>query len=358
MNKGPFAAELAPNQVITAVFLVKNKEIRQKQSGDPFLSLSLGDRTGDVDAKMWDNVAEVVDLFEVDDFVKVKGETLLYNRRLQMKVHSVARVDERDVDLGDFLPVSTRNPDEMFAELMQAVAGMKDPWLRKLLETIFADPEVAAAYRRAPAAKGIHHAWLGGLLEHVLSLIGLARMMARHYSYINEDLLLTGVVLHDIGKIQELNFERSFSYSNDGQLLGHISLGVRLVGEKIAALPGFPPRLRNLVEHMILSHHGTLEFGSPKVPVFAEALLLHHLDNLDSKMETLRAAVAKERAAGSEWTAWVPALERAVLDRSRYLEGPAPQAPPAPAPRSASRPAAPAQQGLLGDILTGALKKN
>ena len=349
--KGPTVTELTPNQTITSIYLVHNKEVRQKTSGEPYLSLVLGDRTGEIDAKMWDNVSEIADTFGRDDFVRVKGETLVYNNRLQLRVHRVARVADSEVDLADFLPVSKRDPEEMFAELMAAVRAMKDPWLRQLLEAVLGDPEIAAAYKKAPAAKAIHHAWLGGLLEHVLSLILLARDAARHYPIVDQDLLLTGVVLHDIGKISELSYERSFSYSSEGQLIGHILIGLRIVGEKASAIPGFPPKLRLLVEHMILSHHGQLEFGSPKVPLFAEALLLHHLDNMDSKMEALRAALERDQANPGEWTAYNHALERPLLNKDRYLSS----APAAKAP--AKKPKAPPPT-TFGAQLFDALKKD
>jgi len=347
--KGLTIAELTPNQNVNAVYLVLHKDVRQKTSGEPYLSLVVGDRSGEIDAKMWDNVAEVAETFSRDDFVRVKGEAILYNNRLQLRLHRLTRVADNEVDLADFLPVSKRDPDEMFAEMMAAVRLMKNEWLRRLLEAVLGDAEIAAAYKRAPAAKGIHHAWLGGLVEHVVSLIKLARFASAHYPFIDEDLLLTGVILHDIGKISELKYDRSFSYTSEGQLLGHIQLGLRIVGEKLAGIPDFPPKLRSLVEHMILSHHGQLEFGSPKVPVFAEALLLHHLDNLDSKMETLRAALERERNSGSEWTAYNQALERSLLDRERYLAAP----PPPTAPKPATKP----QGTLFGEQLLSALRE-
>jgi HD domain len=181
------------------------------------------------------------------------------------------------------------------------------------------DPEIAERYRRAPAAKQIHHAYLGGLLEHVLSLCVLARMTAGHYEIVDRDLLLAGVVLHDIGKIYELNYERGFSYSNDGQLVGHIAIALRMVNEKLRGLPDFPPLLRSLVEHMILSHHGQLEFGSPKLPQFPEALLLHYIDDMDSKMECMRALIENDRQVEGCFTTYNTALARPALKIDRYL---------------------------------------
>jgi 3'-5' exoribonuclease len=319
--KTPFVNELQPNSDITAVFLVQTKDVRQKKSGEPYLSLMLGDRSGEIDAKMWDNVEEVLDGFDRDDFVKVRGRVQLFQNKPQLTIHRLQRVEDGEVDLGDFFPVSARGLDEMWAELQALIGGIGNVHLRGLLEAIFADPEIARRYRIAPAAKTIHHAWLGGLLEHVLSLAALARMTAGHYRGVDLDLLLTGVVLHDIGKIYELNYERSFSYSTEGQLLGHIVIALRMVDEKMRQVPEFPPRLRTLVEHMIVSHHGQLEFGSPKTPLFLEALLLHHLDNLDSKMEAMRQHELRDRSVAGVWTGMLVSMERPVLKKERYLQG-------------------------------------
>lgn len=338
--KSPFVSDLKPNQVITTTFLVHGKDVRQKKSGEPYLSLLLGDRTGDVDAKMWDNVAEVMETFERDDFVKVKGLLQIFQNRLQLTIHKMSRVLDGDVDFADYFPASERDPAEMFAELRGIIAGIGNPNLRALLDAFMDDEPLARMYRIAPAAKQVHHAFLGGLIEHVLSLCSLARMLATHYNYIDIDLLLTGVILHDVGKVAELTYDRSFGYSSEGQLVGHIGIGLRFLHEKLQRLPDFPPKLRVLVEHMILSHHGELEFGSPKLPQFPEALLLHHLDNLDSKMECMRALVAKDRLVEGYWTGYNASLERSVLKKAKYLEiEPAVPAPAAAPAEPASLPA-------------------
>jgi 3'-5' exoribonuclease len=351
---------LQPNQVVTATFLVHSKEIRQKKSGEPYLSLLIGDRTGDLDAKMWDNVTEVMDTFDRDDFVRIKGLLSIYQNRPQLTIHKIQRVDEGEVDLADYLPASERNPDEMFAELRQIVVGFTNPHLKALLEALLDDEEIARRYRRAPAAKVVHHAHLGGLIEHVLSLCDLCRFAARHYRNIDVELLLAGAVLHDLGKIYELNYERSFSYSSEGQLLGHIAIGLRLIGEKMRALPEFPPRVRTLLEHMILSHHGHLEFGSPKVPLFPEAVLLHYLDDLDSKMECMRSLVAQDRQVEGEWTGYSPSMERTILKKMRYLEGEKEEVNPPATQASAaltSRRKDPSQKTLFGEKLRDALSE-
>ena len=209
----------------------------------------------------------------------------------------------------------------MWTELTAAVAAMGNPHLRALVEAFLQDPEIAERYRTAPAAKTLHHAVLGGLLEHVVSLVRLGGPAARHYPIVDPDLLLTGIVLHDLGKIYELDYRRSFSYTTPGQLLGHMAIVVRLLHAKAAAVPGFPPRLATLVEHLILSHHGRYEFGSSRLPLFPEALLLHYLDDLDSKMESMRASLANDAALEGEWTSWNASLDRPILKKDRFLAG-------------------------------------
>ncbi|HXE11729.1 MAG TPA: OB-fold nucleic acid binding domain-containing protein [Bryobacteraceae bacterium] len=340
--KEVFVNALVPNETVTTHFLVIYKEVRQKKTGEPYLTLVLADRTGEIEAKMWDNVAEVMSTFDRDDFVKVKGLAQLYQNKQQFTVHKIRRAEDHEVEAADYFPCSKRDPDEMFAELREIIAGMRNEHLRKLLSAIFADEKLADLYRRAPAAKSIHHACLGGLIEHVLSLCGLCRVIAAHYTDLDVDLLLSAAILHDIGKVEELAYDRSFAYTTAGQLLGHIIIGLQKIDEKIQEISDFPPKLKLLLEHMILSHHGELEYGSPKVPVFAEALVFHHLDNLDSKFEAMRAAIQKDRNPENEFTGWVPALERVLLKKDLFLKTtpvrqPAPEAPQAsPEPASLS----------------------
>jgi 3'-5' exoribonuclease len=318
--KDRFVADFEPNENITSHFLVQSKEIRLRKTGEPYLALILSDRTGQLEAKKWDDIEEVADTFDRDDFVKVNGLIQNYRDRPQMTIHRLRRAEESEVELADYLPHTTRDIEEMFAELRAAVDEIGNPHLKKLLQSFLDDPEVASRLKRAPAAKTLHHAFIGGLLEHILSLLNLARLTVQNYAHIDLDLVKTGVVLHDIGKIHELTYGRSFGYSSEGQLLGHITIGLRMLDQKFALLPDFPPRLRLLVEHLILSHHGQYEFGSPKLPMFAEAILLHYLDDLDSKLENIRATVAADRLSGEEWTRYSPSLERTLLKKQQFLE--------------------------------------
>ncbi|HXJ41270.1 MAG TPA: HD domain-containing protein [Bryobacteraceae bacterium] len=335
--KSPFVRDLKPNEIATAVFLVQSKEIRQKKTGEPYLSLLLSDKSGEVDAKMWDGVPEVMETFEKDDFIKVKGLAQLYNNRLQFTIHKLRPVEDSEVDAADFFPASLRDPEVMWAELRAIVSGCTNEHVRRLLNAFLDDPEIAPKYKFAPAAKSIHHAFRSGLLEHVLSLCGLAKAVAGHYRTLDLNLLIAGVVLHDIGKIYELSFERGFSYTAEGQLLGHISIAIRMLSEKFRDLPDFPPALRTLIEHMVLSHHGKYEFGSPRLPIFPEALILHYMDDMDSKMECMRVLLDKEPQAEGLFTGYSSALERVALRKQRFWDD-SPEAPVAVPPPPVAAP--------------------
>ncbi len=308
------------NKVVTTSFVVSNKQIKSKKSGEPYLDLTLMDRTGTIQAKMWDNVEECAYTFEQDDIVKIKGLINKYNQRWQLTIHKVRKMEEAAIDFSDYLPKTSKDIDELWQTLGEFVASIGEPHLRRLLELFMADPEIARAYRNAPAAKTMHHACIGGLLEHVVSLFRSCDLVARNYAFINRDLLLTGAFLHDIGKIHELSYARSFGYTTEGQLLGHLIIELEMLHAKLAQVPGFPPQLKILVEHLLISHHGQYEFGSPKLPMFPEALMLHYLDDLDSKMEAMRAQFERDADLESPWTGYNSALARPLLNTQKFLK--------------------------------------
>ncbi|HXQ27212.1 MAG TPA: HD domain-containing protein [Candidatus Acidoferrales bacterium] len=338
--KSPCVSDLADGQLITSLFLVREKEIRTSaRTGKSWLELSLADRSGSIPAKMWDNFDAISKTFERDDVVRIRGRVKLYNGQKELTLEQVIPAAEREYDLGDFLPHTKYDVEKLYADLRAAVAGMKNPWLQQLLSSVVDDPAIAPRLKRAPAAMTMHHAYLGGLLEHVVSLIGLALSVAAHYPELDPDLLLAGVVLHDVGKIDELRYARGIDYSDEGRLLGHITIGVLLVREKCKAIAGFPAPLAVLVEHLILSHHGSHEFGSPSLPQIPEAVALNFIDDIDSKMAGMRATL-EQAAAGSAadlWTERNPSLRRALLRADKFLAGAA--APESSAWQTADAPA-------------------
>jgi 3'-5' exoribonuclease len=307
------------NKIITSNFVVVSKQIKPKKSGEPYLALTLGDRSGQLEAKMWDNVEEVLTVFEQDDFLKIKGLVNKYKNRFQLTIHKLRKLGDSEIEFADYLPKTTKDIDGLWQALTDFVSSFQNPYLQALVRAFMADPEIAAAYRNAPAAKTLHHAYIGGLLDHVVSLFRSCDLICRNYQHVNRDLVLTGVFLHDIGKIHELAYNRSFSYTTRGQLLGHMVIELEMLQAKLALVPDFPVELKTLLEHLIISHHGEYEFGSPKLPMFPEALLLHYMDDLDSKMEAMRAHFEREADLESPWTSYNASLGRPLLNSAKFL---------------------------------------
>jgi 3'-5' exoribonuclease len=300
--KNVFVNRIQERDWVEAAFLVRDKIMGMAKNGKPYLTLKLMDRTGEVEGRIWDRVDELAEQFERDDFIRVAGKASTYLGKMQLVIQDVTRLDDRDVDLADFLPVAARPAEEMVADLRGRVAGFTDQHLRALLQAFLDDQEFLAAYSRAPAAKAMHHVYLGGLLEHSLAVATLADDICRRYPGLNRDLLVAGALLHDVGKVNELRYARSFEYTDVGKLLGHIVIGVEMVEEKRRNLPGFPIELAILLKHLLLSHHGQYEFGSPKRPKTLEAVILNFLDDLDSKINGVRAHLDREADRDSSWT--------------------------------------------------------
>jgi 3'-5' exoribonuclease len=308
------------NQTITSNFVVASKQVKNKKNGDFYLSVILADRSGQLQANMWDNVTDALNAFDQDDFIKVKGMVQKYNGRWQLTIHKVRRLADTEIDYTDYLPKTPKDIDQLWHTLGEFVASIENPWLKGLLEDFMSDEAIASAYKNAPAAKTLHHAYVGGLLDHVVSLFTVCDLAVRNYPQVNRDLLLTGAFLHDIGKIHELTYQRSIAYTTKGQLLGHMIIELEMLHQKLANIPGFPDELKIMIEHLIISHHGQYEFGSPKLPMFPEALMLHYLDDLDSKMESMRAQFERENDFDSPWTSYNPSLTRPLLNTKKFLE--------------------------------------
>ncbi len=311
-------------------FLVLAKQQRTTRQNKPYLNLTLGDKSGQIEGRVWEpGDPRIAKVFERGDLVKVRGSVSRFDDRAQVKVDQLRLALAGEADKTDMLPATSRDIGELWEALEAGIASLTDPDLKRLVEAVFADRAVTQAFREAPAARQLHHAWLGGLLEHVVSLLGLADRVAAQYPMLDRDLLVTGVILHDIGKIRELSWDTGFDYTVEGVLLGHIQMGVELVEKTIAGLPGFPGRLRTLVLHMILSHHGKMEFGSPKLPMIPEALVLNFVDDLDAKMQAMASEFersAREGRAPDELTGKVWALDqRQLLNTKAWLEGATPE---------------------------------
>ncbi|CAN5620553.1 HD domain-containing protein [soil metagenome] len=311
------------NATVVSYFVLSTMQLRDKKQGGQFVAATLTDKTGSFEARMWDDIADAVSTCGEGCYVKVQGQVSKYQGKFQITLTKMRMAAASEIDPADYMPMTAFDIEEMWAELRSYVDRFDNPDLKRLVFSFLDDPAIAEAYKIAPAAKVLHHAWLGGLLEHVLTLVRVCRATAPYYPEVNADLLITGAILHDIGKIRELSWKNSFSYTLEGQMIGHISIAQGMLIEKVKELQPFPERLRILVEHMILSHHGKYEFGSPKLPMTPEAILLNVLDDLEAKMQAMRNEFAKATANGKgpgEMTDWVRSLERQVLDSQAFLK--------------------------------------
>lgn len=297
-----YIADLKDRDAVDSVFMVKEKTMAMAKNGKPYMNLKFMDKSGEMDGKLWDNVDELDKTFQKGDFVQIRGTGSLYMGKMQLVAKEIKRLEEEGVDLGDFVPVSPIPLTEMQAELARVVASLTNPHLKGLMDSFLGDESFMYGYCKAPAAKGMHHVYLGGLLEHSLSVARLVDAVVPLYPDLNRDLLVVGALLHDLGKVAELSYERAFEYTDEGRLIGHISIGIEMLTERIATLPDFPRELAMLLKHMLLSHHGQYDYGSPKRPKTVEATILHYLDDMDSKINGIRAHIAKETAQGNRWT--------------------------------------------------------
>jgi 3'-5' exoribonuclease len=320
MSDQPAIRTLKEGDSFQGFLLALEAAYKVSTKGSEYLELKLGDASGDLKGFLWDLRAVEGDLEAIrpDAFLRVKGSVTSYNGRLQMKLDKVRFALDAEVgDLAAFFPVSARPVPEMLAELDGLVASVRDPWIRALLTALFlTDAELRTAFATAPAAKSMHHVCLGGLLEHTLSVAAMADRACAHYRDLNRDLVLAGVLLHDVGKTAELSYQRSFGYTDAGNLLGHIALEAEWISRAVGKIPGFPEPLRLQILHIVLSHHGRLDFGSPVVPKTPEALLVHYLDDLDGKLEAMFRAIQDESGSGS-WSAYSRNLERLIF-RNRW----------------------------------------
>lgn len=363
VEKKTYVAAIRERETIDDVFLVREKTMALAKNGKPYMTVKLMDRTGEVEGRIWDRVEEYNGRFKRDDFLRIRGKASLYLGKMQVVVQDLEAIAEDRIDLGEFLPVCERPVEEMLTAFRERIAGIRDADYRQLLEAFSGDQSFIRKFSLAPAAKSMHHAYLGGLLEHSLAVADLADEISRRYADVDADLLITGALLHDIGKTDELAYFRSFEYTDAGKLLGHITIGVEMLNEKIRAVQSFPGEKAALLKHLILSHHGQYEYGSPKRPKVLEGVILNLLDDLDAKINGIRTHLKKDVNEESAWTGY-----HRLMERYFYKGNITRQIPEAPikepekaeepvsfqAPGKNTKPSIPRQQGLkfsLGDQL-------
>jgi 3'-5' exoribonuclease len=313
-----FVQQLADGQTIEEVFLVSDKQLRANRNGNLYLQLDLRDRTGSINARLWNAGEHLFRSFEVGDFVLARGKVQLFQGALQIILSHVERSEAEKVELGDFLPHTEQDVSKLLDRLRGTLLRLSNPHLRALVECFFMDDEFVRAFCQAPAGVRNHHAYIGGLLEHVATLMEAGERILPLYPEIDRDLLLTGIFVHDLGKVRELSFQKVFGYSDEGQLVGHLIIGVEMVTAKAERVPDltgepFPPELLLRLKHMILSHHGSYEFGSPKLPMTPEAIALHCLDNLDAKVHSFTRDIREDRNQTSAWTPFNQSLQRRLF---------------------------------------------
>ena len=307
-----FANEIKENERVESIFLVKQKSISFTKAGNPYLNLTLIDKTGEVNGKVWEQAEKLAKIFQKDDFIKTKSTAVTYQNSLQLNISAIIPLSLSEIDITNFLPQAKNDIEQTFLKLKAIIEEVSNAHLKKLLDLFIADDQLIKLFKLAPAAKKMHHVYLGGLLEHTLSLSNLILQISKHYEGLNVDLLLTGGILHDIGKIHELTYSRSFDYSDSGRLIGHITLGVEMINEKIRLIPDFPQELAVELRHLIISHHGEYQYGSPKRPKTLEAFILYYLDDLDAKVEEIQSFIQREEENQSKFAGYHKMLERFI----------------------------------------------
>jgi 3'-5' exoribonuclease len=296
-----YIESLRPNMQINEVYLCKSKQQAMTKAGRPYENVTLQDKTGSLDAKIWDPDNPGIAEFEAMDYVCVSGEVTQFQGRNQLNIRRARIADENEYDPKDYLPTSEQNADDMYARLLAYIDSIQNPYLKQLLDSFFREENFAKDFRKHSAAKTIHHGFIGGLLQHTLAVTDFCNYLASAYPILNRDLLLTAAMFHDIGKVKELAAFPQNDYTDEGQLIGHIVIGMEMVSERIKTIEGFPVNMANELKHCILAHHGELEYGSPKKPALAEAIALSIADNADAKLETLTEAFAKVEPGNLSW---------------------------------------------------------
>jgi 3'-5' exoribonuclease len=326
MAKENFISDFKENESLVSCFLVKAKTLSRTRTGNPFLKIRLADRTGETEGRIWERAQELDPHFSVNDVVRVRATVERYQDKLQLNIAAIDRLEPNEIDPRAFLPASPEDPEELWQQLKKLASQVRNHHLQNLLQAFLSDRSFVREMKLAPAAKSIHHAYLGGLLEHTVSVARLLGRLCDHYPQLDRDLLITAALLHDVGKLEELTYQQYFDYSDAGRLLGHIVLGTQRIKEKISKIKDFPQTLSLSLLHLIVSHHGELEFGSPKRPKTLEAFALHYADDLDGKINHLTRLLEAEKEDPSHWTTFQRIFDRYMF-KGNAREDLSPQTP-------------------------------
>lgn len=311
-QKSVFVKQIKAGDQVNESFLVTEKNMTFSQKGAPYLSLRLRDKTGEIEGRIWDRVAELDPVFKKGDVIHIQSRAASFKNSLQLSIVGVKKIERQHIDPADYSPISRSDIQEMFSELTRFIGRVENPHLKGLLLAFFEDEQTASRFQQAPAAKSFHHVCIGGLLEHTLSVVRILDKIADHYREIDRDILITGGILHDIGKIEELSYDCVIDYSDEGRLIGHIVIGLEMLDRRISAMENFPGQLAMKLRHIILSHHGEMEFGSPKRPKIVEALIIHYVDNMDAKVNAFQTHIEAFDNQDSQWTPFHRFFERFI----------------------------------------------
>ena len=320
-KKSVYISDIKAGEKVGDYFLVTEKNLSFSQKGAPYLNLRVKDKTGELDGKIWDNAREWDKAFKRGDIVHLESRAVNYKNNVQLSIVEVKKAEEEEIEISDYMPAAARDGEVMLGELLTFFEGIKDPHLKALLDSFFQDEAIVTGLKKAPAAKGFHHVYIGGLLEHTLSVTRLLDLVCNHYHGINRDLVITGGILHDIGKIHEFSYGRIIDYTDEGRLIGHIVMGAEMVDNRIASLKDFPAGLAMELRHLLLSHHGELEFGSPKRPKTVEALIVHFIDDLDAKVNAFQEFIDVSPDDESAWTPFHRLLDRVIYKWGAFAKG-------------------------------------
>lgn len=305
-----FVSHLSEKDQIRSVFLATDKVSLSDRNGKRYISLNLKDSSGSINARVWDNVDRIEPTFNSGDFVWIKGHVQVYQNRKQVVVHDLKPAPDEEVNLSDFVKESAVSPENLNKKLSGYVTSIENEFIRQFLEISLKDEAVLSKLFKAPAAKSIHHAYMGGLLEHIISICDVMDRLATHYKWLNRDLLIFGAIFHDIGKVLELKVENGIQYSDKGRLVGHMAIACEFIDRFSSGIDGFPEQLVDILKHIVLSHHGRLEYGSPKTPAFPEAVVVAMIDDLDSKLNTMLTFMESELEGGESWTRYHQGFDR------------------------------------------------
>ncbi|MBA2124228.1 hypothetical protein B9J78_04750 [bacterium Unc6] len=315
-----FINGLKEGEFVDGIYVVREKQVPTTKKGDLYLTLVLSDKTGCIEARKWDITRNLADTINVADYVRITGVVGSYRKQLQLNISNFIRTESKNINPSLYIPTTDKDIEELWDKLISVIKQIKNPYIVKLFENLFRDEKMSVAFKTAPAAVEFHHAYLGGLLEHTVSMLNIAEVLIEFYPILDRDILIAGIVLHDIGKTEELAYDTTIYYTDSGKLIGHIILGATIAKGLIDRIENFPKSIENIILHLILSHHGEIEWGAPKRPQCTEAIAVHHIDNIDAKLAGFENILKKDKDPTSAWTEYSKMFDHQLYKGIYFLD--------------------------------------